>query len=63
MGIKDIFSEELADLLGIFPQYLYVSRIVQRAEIEVDEEGTVASALAGLLRKFRLKAISKLITF
>lgn len=47
MGIKDVFSEELADLLGIFPHYLYVSRVVQRAEIEVDEEGTVASALAG----------------
>lgn len=49
MGIKDIFNEDLADLLGIFPQYLYVSRLVQRAEIEVDEEGTVASALAGAL--------------
>lgn len=48
MGIKDIFNDELADLLGMFPQYLYVSRIVQRAEIEVDEEGTIASAVAGV---------------
>lgn len=47
MGIEDVFDEELADLLGIFPHYLYLSRIIQRAEIEVDEEGTVASALAG----------------
>lgn len=47
MGIKDIFDEDRANLLGIFPHYLYVSKLIQRAEIEVNEEGTVASALAG----------------
>lgn len=47
MGIKDIFNEDKANLLGIFPHYLYVSRIIQQAKIEVNEEGTVASAAAG----------------
>lgn len=47
MGIKDLFDYSKANLLGMFPHYLYVSRIIQKAEIEVNEEGTVASAAAG----------------
>lgn len=47
MGITDIFDDQKADLLGIFPHYLYVSHFVQKAEIEVNEEGTVAIAASG----------------
>lgn len=47
MGIQDLFNEAKADLLGIFPHYLHVSRLIQRAEIEVNEQGTVATAAAG----------------
>lgn len=47
MGIKDLFNSQTADLLGIFNNYLYVSRIIQRARIEVDEEGTEATVVAG----------------
>jgi len=48
MGIKDAFNSEKADLLGIFPSnYLYLSRVIQQAKIEVNEEGTVATAAAG----------------
>ncbi|KAF5276667.1 hypothetical protein FQA39_LY06471 [Lamprigera yunnana] len=47
MGIKDAFNPETADLLGIFPHYLYISRVIQEAKIEVNEEGTVASSAAG----------------
>lgn len=47
MGIKDVFDLSRADLLGMFNQYLYLSRFIQRAEIEVDEKGTIASAAAG----------------
>lgn len=47
MGIKDAFNMDLADFLGIFPHYLYLSRVFQEAEIVVDEQGTVASAAAG----------------
>lgn len=47
MGITEIFDPDVADLLGIYPEYLYVSRIIQKAEIEVNEEGTVAAAAAG----------------
>ncbi|KRT79825.1 hypothetical protein AMK59_7058 [Oryctes borbonicus] len=47
MGIHDLFNADRANLLGMFNHYLYVSRILQRAEIQVDEEGTVASAATG----------------
>lgn len=47
MGIKDAFDAEQADFLGIFPNYLYLSRVFQEAEIIVDEEGTVATAVGG----------------
>lgn len=51
MGIRDLFNDRTANLLGIFPHYLYVSKLVQRAEIDVNEEGTVAAAAAGELLK------------
>ncbi|XP_017777866.1 PREDICTED: antichymotrypsin-2-like isoform X2 [Nicrophorus vespilloides] len=47
MGINEVFNSEKADLLGIFPQYLYLSRVLQKAVIDVDEEGTIAAAAAG----------------
>lgn len=47
MGIRDVFSPQKANLLGMYSHYLYLSRVIQKAEIEVDEEGTVASAAAG----------------
>jgi serine protease inhibitor len=47
MGITDVFDPETADLLGMFPHFLYISRLIQRAEIDVNEEGTVASAASG----------------
>lgn len=53
MGIKDLFSQTDANLLGMFNDYLHVSRILQRAEIQVDEEGTVASAAAGASLQFK----------
>lgn len=36
-----------ANLLNLSFNYLYVSRILQKAFIEVDEEGTVATAASG----------------
>lgn len=47
MGIKDAFNAYAADLLGIFSHCLYVSRVIQEAKIEVNEEGTVAASASG----------------
>lgn len=49
MGIKDVFDSSRANLLGIFPHYLFLSRIIQKAEIDVDEEGTVAASAGGAI--------------
>ncbi|CAG9759830.1 unnamed protein product [Ceutorhynchus assimilis] len=49
MGITDIFDPRRANLLGMFKQYLYLSRFIQKAEIEVDELGTIATAAAGAI--------------
>ncbi|KAI4464443.1 serine protease inhibitor serpin [Holotrichia oblita] len=45
MGIKDAFSISLADLTGISPEELYVSNVLHKTEIEVDEEGTTGAAV------------------
>jgi len=49
MGLRDVFDPQRANLLGIFSHYLFLSRVIQKAEIEVDELGTVASAAGGSL--------------
>ncbi|KAL3289595.1 hypothetical protein HHI36_023008 [Cryptolaemus montrouzieri] len=47
MGVKDVFDFSTANLLDMVDQYLFISGLIQKAEIEVNEEGTVASAAAG----------------
>ncbi|KAK5639320.1 hypothetical protein RI129_011812 [Pyrocoelia pectoralis] len=47
MGIRDVFNPDKVDLLGIFPHYLYISRVIHEAKIEVNEEGAEASAATG----------------
>ena len=47
LGLKNLFTPGAADLGGIASGGLYVSLVIQKALIEVDEEGTVASAATG----------------
>lgn len=44
MGIMDVFSASHADLSKISSTPTYLSRLMHKAKIEVNEEGTVASA-------------------
>lgn len=52
MGITDIFDPEKVDVTRMFVHQFPISRFIQRAEIEVDEKGTVASAAAGKILNF-----------
>lgn len=47
MGIKELFNAQKADLINLSNNYLYVSRIIQKGFIDVDEDGTVATAASG----------------
>lgn len=47
MGLVDIFNERKANLSNISKHVVFVSNIVHKAVIEVNEEGTVAAAASG----------------
>lgn len=44
MGVEEMFIPGKADLSGISPEPLCVSKIVHKAFVEVNEEGTEAAA-------------------
>lgn len=45
MGLKDIFSTDKTDLSGISEQPLFVSNVLQKTKLELDEYGTKAAAI------------------
>lgn len=56
MGLTDIFNVKKANLSRISKHPIYLSRIIHKAQIDVNEVGTVASAATGAI--FANKAIS-----
>jgi serpin B len=50
MGVTRAFAPELADFSGMTPDPdgLYLSAVIQKARIDVDEEGTVAAAATAM---------------
>jgi serpin B len=61
LGIKDAFSVEKADFSGMDGKTdLYISKVMHRAVVDVDEEGTKAAAATAVVMK--LKAMHARIT-
>jgi len=48
LGIIDVFNDARADLSRISPHSIYLHKLIHKAEIVIDEEGTIASSATGL---------------
>lgn len=53
MGLSDLFDSKRANLSKISKHAMYVSQFLQKAVIDVDEKGTVASAASAALLSFQ----------
>jgi len=64
MGMRDLFKAGIADLSGIDgSKDLYVSKVLHRAMVEVNEEGTEAAAATAVVMMLRSTVIERKINF
>jgi len=60
LGMKDLFLEGVADLSGVDGSHeLYVSQVLHRAVVEVNEEGTEAAAATAVVMMMRCARVVK----
>ncbi|WKY08902.1 hypothetical protein Q1695_001799 [Nippostrongylus brasiliensis] len=53
LGITDLFDDSTCDLGGVSPDPLYVGDAIQKAIVEVNEEGTEAAAATAIKMRMR----------
>jgi serine protease inhibitor len=51
LGIVDVFNDAKADLSKISPHSIHLHKLIHKAEIVINEEGTMASSTTGQSRK------------
>lgn len=54
MGVRDLFDANTANLSKISRHLTYVSQFVQKSVIDVNEKGTLASAISGATLSFTI---------
>jgi serpin B len=55
MGMSDAFSEKTADFSGMTGQHnLYISKVLHKARVEVNEEGSEAAAASAIIMAHRM---------
>ena len=60
LGMSDLFQEGVADLSGVDgSKELYVSKVLHRAVVDVNEEGTEAAAATAVVMQLRCAMMPK----